>query len=365
MDLLDIDRPTDHLNDRPTALERAPDKRRRDPLRLALAPAHEARGLSGLDGVHLMHDALPELDLEDVSLEARLFGQAARTPFYVTGLATGRTDAATLNRRLARACARRGWAMGVGLQRRPASGPDELPGAADAWQRLRDAAPGLALIVSLGLSQVASAPLPLLRRMLQSTEAQALAVHLNPLQECLQADGMPQFRGGLAALRETCAALGVPVVLKESGCGFSPRTLARLQGLDLGALDVGGLGGTHWGRIEGARAEEGSLPALVAGTFADWGESTVGSVRAATRLLPDVELWASGGVRSGLDAAKLVALGAERVGYAKPALQAALWGDAALDDWMARQEQELRIALFCSGAATPAELRRLHAGALA
>lgn len=346
--------------DRPAALERAPDKRQRDPLRLALAPAHEARGLSGLDGVHLLHDALPELDLEDVSLEARLFGQPARTPFYVTGLTTGRADAATLNRRLARACTRRGWAMGVGLQRRPLSGPDELGATVDAWQRLRDAAPGLELIVNLGLGQVVATPLPLLRRVLQSLPARALAVHLNPLQECLQPGGAPQFRGGLAALREACAGLGLPVVLKESGCGFSPRTLAKLPGIGLGALDVCGLGGTHWGRIEGARAEEGSLPALVAGTFADWGESTVDSVRAAARLLPDVELWASGGVRSGLDAAKLIALGAGRVGYAKPALQAALWGDAALDDWMARQEQELRIALFCSGAASPAELRRLH-----
>lgn len=100
--------------------------------------------------------------------------------------------------------------------------------------------------------------------------------------------------------------------------------------------------------------------AQAAPTFADWGESTVDSVRAAGRLLPGVEIWACGGVRSGLDAAKLIALGAERVGYGKPALQAALWGDAALDDWMAQQEQELRTALFCSGAASPAELRSLH-----
>lgn len=357
MELLDTDRPA--------ALERGLDKRKRDPLRLALAPAHEARGLSGLDAVHLMHDALPELDLEDVSLAARLFGQPARTPFYVTGLTTGRADAATLNRRLAKACARRGWAMGVGLQRRPPSGPADLSSATEAWQRLRDAAPELQLIVNLGLSQVAATPMSLLRRLLQSLPAQALAVHLNPLQECLQLGGAPQFRGGLAALREACTELDVPVVLKETGCGFSPRTLAKLQNLGLGALDVCGLGGTHWGRVEGACAEEGSLLAQAAATFADWGESTADSVRAAGRLLPDVELWASGGVRSGLDAAKLIALGAERIGYAKPALQAALWGDAALDDWMARQEQELRIALFCSGAASPAELRRLHAGASA
>lgn len=348
------------LNDRPAALEPGFEQRKRDHLRLALAPAHEARGLSGLDAVHLMHDALPELDLEDVRLDAQLLGQAAPTPFFVAGMTAGHADAPALNLRLARACARRGWALGVGSQRRQLAGPAELTGAVDQWRRLRDAAPGLVLIGNLGLSQIVATPLPLLRRLVQSLDAQALAVHLNPLQECLQPEGTPQFRGGLAALRDLCAGLGVPVVLKETGCGFSPRTLAKLQGLGLGAVDVSGLGGTHWGRVEGARAEEGSPLALAAATFANWGEPTVDAVRAACRLLPDTELWASGGVRSGLDAAKLIALGAKRVGYAKPALQAALWGDAALDDWMARQELELRIALFCSGARTPAEMRRLH-----
>ena len=352
--------------DRPAAPAPQPQSEpgRHDALRLALAPAHEARGLSGLDAVHLQHDALPELDFEDVKLEARLFGQAARTPFYVTGVSTGHRDDAELNRRLARSCARRGWALSLGPTRRQPGVPTDLAGSVAEWRRLRDLAPGLMVIGNLGLSQLVATPLPLLRRLLQSLPAQALAVHLNPLQECLQADGAPQFRGGLAALRGACEGLDLPVLLKEGGCGFSPRTLAKLQGLGLAALDVSGLGGTHWGRVEGAHAPQDSLPARAAVNFADWGESTVASVQAAGRLLPDVELWASGGVRSGLDAAKLIALGAERVGYGKPALQAALWGDAALDDWMAQQEQELRIALFCSGAASPAELRRLHASGL-
>lgn len=344
----------------PTPLAPAVEPGWHDALRQVLAPAHEASGLSGLDAVHLPHDALPELDFEDIALDARLFGRPAPTPFYVVGLNSAHPDATALNTRLARACARRGWAMGLGAPHRAPGGPAELTTAAGTWQQLQDAAPGLVLVGSVGLSQLVATPLALLRRLVQTSHVQALAVHLNPLQQCLQPAGAPQCRGGLTALRSACEALDVPLVLKETGCGFSARTLAKLPGLGLAALDVGGLGGTHWGRVAGGWAPQGGPQAHAAATFAHWGEPTVDSVRAACRQLPAVETWASGGVRSGLDAAKLLALGAERVGYARPALQAALWGDAALDDWMAQQELELRMALFCSGAASPAALRELH-----
>lgn len=336
-------------------------RRKTEHLALAMDPAQQARGLSGLDGLRLLHDALPELDFDDVDLAAPLFGRPAPTPFYVAGMTAGHPDAAALNRRLARACQRRGWALGVGSQRRQLhAGAD----AVDAWQRLREAAPGVALIGNLGLSQLVGTPLARVEHLVTSLGAAGLAVHLNPLQECLQPEGTPQFRGGLAALRELCQALPCPVVLKETGCGFGPRTLARLQGmpgLRLAALDVSGLGGTHWGRIEGARAAavDGDAPqAAAAHTFAGWGVPTAEATELAARALPQLELWASGGVRSGLDAAKLIALGAQRVGYAQPALAAALQGDEALDRWMAQQEYELRVALFCTGCSSPAALRQ-------
>ena len=163
------------------------------------------------------------------------------------------------------------------------------------------------------------------------------------------------------ALRSLCRDLGVPVVLKETGCGFSQATLYRVSRIGLSAIDVSGLGGTHWGRIEGARADVGSIQSIAATTFAQWGESTVNSVRAAVKVLPSsVEIWASGGVRSGLDAAKLLALGAHRVGFAKPALEAALQGLEALEFWMQTREFELKVAMFCSGAATCQELREKY-----
>ncbi|MDQ8020913.1 MAG: type 2 isopentenyl-diphosphate Delta-isomerase [Moraxellaceae bacterium] len=341
--------------------------RKREHIRHALDDACQATGLSGLEDFRLEHEALPDIDLEEVTLTACLLGQPAPTPFFVAGMTAGHPDAARINRLLARACERRGWAMGVGSQRRQLS-PSRADAALDQWAQLRAEAPTLALFGNIGLSQIIGTPVAHLRQLVTSIRAQALAVHLNPLQECMQPEGTPQFRGGRAALKVLCEELGVPVVLKETGCGFSTGTLHALDGIGLAAVDVSGLGGTHWGRIEGARAActpGAGMHAAAAHTFRDWGISTAQSVLNARTALPSVECWASGGVRSGLDAAKLIALGAHRVGYARPALEAALAGEECLDAWMAQQEYELRVALFCSGCIDPAALRRRHGHARA
>jgi isopentenyl-diphosphate delta-isomerase len=326
--------------------------RKREHIRHSLDPAHQAIGLGGLDRVRLPHDALPELDLEQVELSTPCLGRTLRTPYYVAGMTAGHADAPELNGRLARACQRRGWAMGVGSQRRELVETSSV----DGWRRLRDEVPELVLLANVGVTQLVTTPLARVRGLVDSIRAQALVVHANALQEALQPEGTPRFRGALEALRTACSELGVPVVLKETGCGFSPRTLEKIAGIGLAAVDVSGLGGTHWGRIEGARA--GGVLAGAAETFADWGVPTAESVAAAAGILgAKTEIWASGGVRSGLDAAKLIALGAHRVGYAKPALEAALAGDESLDRWMERQELELRVALFCTGSAMPSTLR--------
>ncbi|GAA5157719.1 type 2 isopentenyl-diphosphate Delta-isomerase [Viridibacterium curvum] len=341
--------------------------RKREHILRALDDACQATGLSGLDDFELEHEALPDIDLDEVTLASRLLGQPAPTPFYVAGMTAGHPDAAKINRLLARACERRGWAMGVGSQRRQLSAT-RADAELDQWAQLRAEAPALVLFGNIGLSQIIGTPIHYLQDLVTSIRAQALAVHLNPLQECMQPEGTPQFRGGRAALQALCAELGVPVVLKETGCGFSARTLRSLEGIGLAAVDVSGLGGTHWGRIEGARAANtpgAGMQAQAAETFRNWGVSTAQSVIHARSTLPRVECWASGGVRSGLDAAKLIALGAERVGYARPALEAALAGEEVLDRWMAQQEHELRIALFCSGCIDPASLRLRHAAMMA
>jgi isopentenyl-diphosphate delta-isomerase len=326
--------------------------RKRDHIQHALDPSHQADGLSGLGFIRLVHEALPELDFADVRLQSTSLGRTSSTPFYIAGMTAGHADAPQLNRVLAEACQERGWAMGVGSQRR------ELESTSvDFWQELRRDVPKLSLFANLGISQLIQAPVAQVRKLVDALQAQALVIHVNPLQEALQPEGTPQFKGALAALKQLCAEIQVPVVLKETGCGFSAETLRRLRGIGLAAVDVSGLGGTHWGRIEGARAGEDSLQALAAQTFASWGEPTVESVIAAAQELAGCEIWASGGVRTGLDAAKLIALGAHQIGFAKPALEAALIGGDQLRHWMAAREYELRVALFCTGCGAPSMLR--------
>ncbi len=350
--------------------------RKREHIQLALDPANQASQLNypmtqarALDQYRLIHEALPDFNFDEVRLDARCLGWPAATPFYVAGMTAGHADAFRLNRALAVACERRGWAMGVGSQRREleARGSASSSEGLDQWKKLREEVPELTLFANLGIAQVIDAQVADILHVVQSLGAQALAIHLNALQEVMQPEGTPQFRGAFSAIERVVDELGnagIRVILKETGCGFSRSTLERVSRLPLAAVDVSGLGGTHWGRIEGARAPAGSLHAQASRTFADWGIPTPESVREAREAFSSkkdsssIEVWASGGVRSGLDAAKLIALGADRVGYAKPALEAALAGEEALDHWMELQEFELKTALFCTGCRTPEGLRK-------
>jgi isopentenyl-diphosphate Delta-isomerase len=335
--------------------------RKRSHLEISLRPEMQATESSALDLIRLDHDALPELDFTDITLSTpfRLgrTTQTLATPFYISGMTAGHASAGALNARLALACAKRGWIFGVGSQRRELDSSRPL---IDAWTGLKTTSPELVVLGNLGISQAITASVDEVKTLVRNAEADAFCVHLNALQEMIQPEGTPAFRGGLRALRTLSTKLGVPLIVKETGCGFSRRTLEKLRTLKLAAVDVSGLGGTHWGRIEGVRAGEiGDLVrAKTAETFANWGSTTVDSVRLAADILPKgTEVWASGGVRSGLDAAKLISIGATRVGFAKPALEAAYAGEAELDRWMESIEFELKTALFCTGYDSPAALR--------
>jgi isopentenyl-diphosphate delta-isomerase len=281
-------------------------------------------------------------------------------------MTAGHPDASKINRILAFACQAKGWSFGVGSQRRDleAPGPGE-DGGLDSWRNFREDAPSVNLFANLGLSQVITAKTDRIAKFVTEMGASAIAIHLNALQEALQLEGTPHFRGGLAAISRLCRELPIPVIVKETGCGFSHSTLSRLAETGIAAVDISGLGGTHWGRIEGTRAGENSIQGVASRAFAAWGEPTVDSVIAAREALAAspsaIEIWASGGVRSGVDAAKLIALGAHQVGYAKPALEKALevskTGADALIQWMELQEFELKVALFCTGSSSPRVLR--------
>jgi isopentenyl-diphosphate delta-isomerase len=330
------------------------ESRKADHLRLALDPSMEAAGESGFDRIRLEHEALPELDFKDVDLSTDFFGYKAASPFFVSSMTAGHQNGEALNLTLARVASARRWPMGLGSQRRELTDP----AARNEWKRLRRLAPNGFFLSNLGLSQLIVTKPNKVLELVTALEAGALIIHTNPVQEALQPEGTPEFKGGLKALEKICKISPVPVVLKETGCGFSKQTLKRVSNIGLAAIDLSGYGGTHWGRIEGGRAPKASPQQIAAHTFRAWGISTVESLETAAGLKTKAEIWASGGIRSGLDGAKAIAMGARKAGFAKPALEAALQGEAALGAWMERIEFELKVALFCSGQGTPASLRK-------
>lgn len=329
------------------------EKRKQDHIELALMQANQAHELNTFDSVSLIHEALPDLDFSEISIAGKRFGGVVEKPFMVGSMTAGHRDSANINRHLIAACAQNGWAMGVGSQRRELT--DEK--AAFEWQPLRRDYPDVCLFSNLGIAQLISTPIAQIQRLTDALQAKALIIHCNPLQECIQPEGTPAFKGSWKALANLVKELLLPVVVKETGCGFSLSTLTRLNEIGVAAVDVSGLGGTHWGRIEGHRAVDEPLRHKASATFSNWGIDTVQSVVNASSLKPTFEIWGSGGVRNGLDAAKLFALGASTVGFAKPMLNAALHATDDVLAVMASIEYELKVAMFCTGSRVLSDLK--------
>lgn len=329
-------------------------KRKKDHIDLSLKKENEAEGASGFQSVHLVHSALPEMDFSEVDISSSIFKRKMATPFIVTGMTGGWEGSLEINKRIAQACEKRGWVMGVGSQRRQIF--DKEAGA--EWREIRSICSDVVLLGNIGLSQLIKTELSVIEELVSSIKASAMVVHTNPLQEALQPEGTPQFRGGVKALKNLCENLSVPVILKETGCGFSQKTLEDLSGIGLFAVDLSGYGGTHWGRIEGQRIDKEHFLYGAGEAFKDWGIPTVQSLVFAQSVEKDYEVWASGGIRSGCDAAKALALGADKVGVARLIIQAALEGDSALENIMSRLEYELKIAMFCSGCRNIEEIKK-------
>jgi isopentenyl-diphosphate Delta-isomerase len=329
--------------------------RKQDHLRLALDDAVQAKD-NGLDQIELVHEALPDLDFSEIRLEAVYRSHQLSSPLIVSSMTAGHGRSYAVNRVLAEFSSRRRILMGVGSQRRQLTDP----AAAHEWTRLRSEFPDALLLGNIGLAQLIERPVDDIRTLVESIDAVGLFVHANALQEAVQPEGTPRFRGGLSKLEKVCRELAVPVIVKEVGCGFSTSTLERLQRAGVFAVDVGGFGGTHWGRIEGKRSPPNSITAHAAETFAHWGITTCESLLNAREVKPTFEVWASGGIRNGLDAAKALALGARMVGLAQPWLAALTQHAddpvAALDRLADQIEFELKIAMFCTGCANLEQL---------
>lgn len=317
----------------------------------ALSEESQSPASTGIEQIFFKHEALPDFDFDEISIQTDFLKHPLSTPFYVSSMTAGHGNGVNINRNLAEAAQECGWLMGVGSQRRELYDTT----ASQEWVQIRQQAPKTHLIGNIGIAQVITSSSASIQKLVDHLEAKALFIHLNPLQEVLQKEGTPQFKGGLAAIKNIVKHLSVPVIIKEVGCGISAQTAKRLFEVGVWGIDVAGLGGTHWGLIEGLRAQEQqslSQSYLASLTFREWGIPLVNSLLEVKPISANRQVWASGGVRNGLDAAKLIALGADRVGFAKPLLEAAMVSTVSVVELMKRYEFELRVAMFCSGAKT-------------
>jgi isopentenyl-diphosphate delta-isomerase len=264
----------------------------------------------------------------------------------------GHRDALPINRNLAAAAERAGIGMGVGSQRAALEDPE----LEDSFTVVREAAPTAFLCANLGVVQLREQGIEWAERAVEMIDAQAICIHANFLQEAVMPEGDHDARGCLAALTTLCRELPVPVILKETGAGISRETAARLWAAGVAAIDIGGLGGTSWARVEGIRSP-GSPGARMGERFADWGIPTVVSLCEVAGKGPVI---ATGGVRSGLDMAKALALGADLCGMALPLLAPAMESEGAVERAIDGYTSELAVAMFLSGARTVKSMRNVR-----
>jgi isopentenyl-diphosphate delta-isomerase len=337
-------------------VESATQRRKADHIRINLEEDVRAKGVSsGFERYRLLHTALPELDLREVETATTFLGRRLRAPLLISGMTGGIERGREINQRLAAAAQALDCAMGVGSQRAAVEDPSLAP-----LFRVRDAAPDILLLANLGAVQLNYGyGVDDCRRAVEMIEADALVLHLNPLQEAVQSEGNVNFGGLRSRIEEVCRALEVPVVVKEVGWGISADVARQLTDSGVAAIDVAGAGGTSWSEVEHHRART-ALRRRVSGTFAGWGIPTAESLRMARQGAPGLPLIASGGMRDGIDVAKAIALGADLAGCASPVLKAAAESAEAAHELLRAIIEELRISMFCCGARDLEALRKVQ-----
>jgi isopentenyl-diphosphate Delta-isomerase len=334
-------------------------RRKADHLEVAASGRADFARTTLLEHVHLVHQALPELALADIDLATELLGKPLRAPLVITGMTGGTAEAAAVNRDLARAAEAAGVAFGVGSQRAMA----EHPELAASYQ-VRDVAPDVVLLGNVGAVQAMAMGPARTLELAKRIGADALAIHLNPGQELIQEAGDRDFGGVVAAIARLVDASPIPIVVKETGCGLSAQAARALAGAGVATVDVAGAGGTSWVAVEAVRAREGSDAAALGTELWDWGIPTAVSVVACVRA--GLTTIASGGLRSGLDVARALALGARVGGMAAPLLRAQrAGGEAGARAELDRVIASLRTICLLAGCTRAAELARAprHLGA--
>ncbi|MBE9145011.1 type 2 isopentenyl-diphosphate Delta-isomerase [Planktothrix mougeotii] len=329
------------------------ESRKADHLRICLEEDVQFRQTTtGLERYHFTHCCLPDLNRSEIEITTSFLGKILGAPFLISSMTGGTQPAKLINYRLAAVAQHYNIAMGVGSQRVAVENPD----VADTFA-VRSVAPDILLFANLGAVQLNyQYGLEECRKTIDLLAADALILHLNPLQECIQTEGDTNFKGLLPKIEQLCTQLPVPVIAKEVGNGINAAMAKQLIEAGVAAIDVAGAGGTSWAKIEGERAQD-PLQRRLGETFANWGIPTADCISKIRELSPDIPLIASGGLRNGLESAKAIALGANLAGLAWPFLQAAAESEAAVYTLVEILQAELITVLFCTNNRTLSELQ--------
>ena len=320
-------------------------QRKADHIKINLEKDIRSALTSGLEKYHFIHEALPELDLERVDTSLSLFGKQLAAPILISSMTGGTAEAETINLRLAEAAQATKIAMGVGSQRVAIEHPEQ----AKTFQ-VRRVAPDILLFANLGAVQFNYGyGIDQCRRAVDMIQADALTIHFNSLQEAIQDAGDTNFAGLAKKIEGVCKKIGVPVTAKEVGWGISERTAKLLTDCGVSAIDVAGAGGTSWSQVEMHRAPD-EFTRQLAATFVGWGIPTADSILNVKKAVPDMTIFASGGLKDGLDIAKCIALGATLGGMAGPFLKAAAVSTEKTVEMMKLTKRQIEVTMFAAGA---------------
>lgn len=320
------------------------DQRKADHIKINLEQDVRSALTTGLENYRFTHEALPELDLNRIDTTVNLFRKRLAAPLLISSMTGGTTEAETINLRLAEAAQEMKIAMGVGSQRAAI----EHPNQARTFQ-VRRVAPDILLFANLGAVQLNYGyTVDHCRRAVDMIQADALILHLNPLQEAVQDAGDTNFEGLAKRIEEVCKQIEVPVIAKEVGWGISERTAKLLADCGVSAIDVAGAGGTSWSQVEMHRAPD-EFTRQLAATFVGWGIPTAESILNVKRAVPEMTVFASGGIKDGLDIAKCIALGATLGGMAGNFLKAAAVSTEQAMEMIKLTKRQIEVTMFACG----------------
>jgi isopentenyl-diphosphate delta-isomerase len=335
------------------------ENRKAEHIKITLAENVRAKRITtGFEDIRFVHQALPEIDRDRISLATQVLDHSFSAPLLVGAMTGGTKEAETINGSIAEAVEELGLGMGVGSQRAALEDPKLEP----TYRIVREKAPNAFLVANIGAPQLVQGyTLKEAEEAVEMIEANALAIHLNPLQEAIQPEGEANYTGVLRGIEEITEKLHVPVIVKETGAGVSAEVARKLEQAGVRSIDVSGAGGTSWAAVEYYRAEDAKdmFHKRLGASFWDWGIPTAASI-IETSQSTELTIIASGGVRIGTDVAKSLAIGASLSSVSTPILRPATKSTSAVKKALGLMVEELRTTMFLSGADSIDSLKKAH-----